>query len=78
MYKAALTGSAGDSFRPWQTRLGDYNRATFYVPTPTVAYGNQPVTGGLGLDLSTLTTSPLFWLGAAAAGWWAWKKWGRR
>lgn len=78
MYKAALTGSAGESFRPWQARLGDYRRATFYSPTPTVAYAGQPVTGGLGLDLSSLTSSPVFWIGAAAAAYFAWKKYGRQ
>lgn len=73
MYKAALTQSGG-AFRPWNQRLGDYKKATFYVPTPTVAYANQPVTGGLGLDLSSLTSSPVFWLGAAAAAYYFWKK----
>lgn len=67
MYKAALTRSGGDSFRPWNARLGDYKKATFYTPTPTIAYAGQRVTGGLGLDLSSLKSSPLVWLGAAAA-----------
>jgi hypothetical protein len=78
MYKAALTGSAGESFRPWNARLGDYRRQTFYTPTPTVEYAGQPVTGGLGLDLSSLTKSPVFLIAAAAAAWWAWKKYGRQ
>jgi len=75
MYKAALTQSGG-AFRPWNTRLGEYKKATFYVPTPTQAYAGQPVSGGLGLDLSTLTSSPIFWIAALAGGYWAWKKYG--
>lgn len=58
MYKAAISQSGGN-FRPWNARLGDYKKATFYVPTPTVAYGGEKVTGGLGLDLSSLTSNPL-------------------
>lgn len=76
MYKAAITDKAGN-FRPWEQRLGDYRRATFYTPTPTTAYAGQPVTGGLGLDLSSLTSSPLFWLAAAVGGYFAWKRFGR-
>jgi len=68
MYKAAITDKSGD-FRPWNTRLGDYRRATFYTPTPTVPYADQRVTGGLGLDLSSLTSSPVAWIVAAGAAW---------
>ncbi len=68
MYKAAMIDKTG-SFRPWNQRLGDYRAATFYTPTPTVAYSGQKVTGGLGLDLSSLSSSPVVWLGAAAAAW---------
>ncbi len=68
MYKAAISQSGG-SFRPWNQRLGDYKKATFYTPTSTVAYAGERVTGGMGLDLSSLTSSPLVWLGAAAAAW---------
>jgi hypothetical protein len=69
MYKAALVDRAGD-FRPWNMRLGDYRRATFYTPTPTTAYANQPVSGGLGLDLSSLKSNPIVLAGAAAAAVW--------
>lgn len=66
MYKANIAGGPS-GFRPWNQRLGNYNKATFYVPTPTTAYAGQPVSGGLGLDLSSLTSSPVFWLAAAGA-----------
>lgn len=67
-YKAGPTNIPGGSFRPWQSRLGDYSRATFYTPTPTVAYQNQPVTGGLGqIDFSAI---PWWgWAAAAIGGW---------
>jgi hypothetical protein len=48
-------------------RLGDYQKSTFVIPTATQMYGGQPVTGGLGLDLSSLKSSPIFWLAAAGA-----------
>lgn len=68
MYRVAVTDKTGN-FRPWNERLGDYRRATFYTPTPTVDYAGQPVSGGLGLDLSSLTSSPLVWIAAAGAAW---------
>jgi hypothetical protein len=76
MYRMSTTEIPGMSMRPFSQRLGSYERSTFTLPTVTgtprqpfsVAYGNQPVSGGLGLDLSGLTSSPLFWLAAAAAG----------
>jgi hypothetical protein len=82
-YRVATTSIPMDSFRPWNARLGrvyqssglgDYQRAVFSVPTPTIAYGGQPLTGGLGLDLSSLTKSPLMLLALAAGGWWLWKR----
>jgi hypothetical protein len=83
-YKVASTGIRGDSFRPWNARLGrvypssglgDYERAVFSVPTPTIPYAGQPVTGTLGqTGLSSLTSSPLFWLAAAGGAWWLWKR----
>jgi hypothetical protein len=126
MYKAVMTPSATDNFRPWNTRLGAvahrhrrhlhglgvYTPGEYVVPTtsdtvfqrqdypfmdpalsfkpgtqsvnnlkmqlaPAPAPGAaapQGVTGlgrlyrssGLGLDLSSLTSSPIFWLAAAA------------
>lgn len=74
-YKVGLTNIPGDGFRPWQARLsglgrmGDYRRATFYTPTPTRAYNGEPVTGGLGLDLSSLTSNPMLLIGLGAAAW---------
>lgn len=75
MYRAAATDIPGMSFRPFAQRLGDYRRATVTIPTTTnqplaysTVYGNQPVSGGLGLDLSRLTSNPLFWLTALGAG----------
>lgn len=68
MYKSAISQSGG-SFRPWNQRLGDYKKATFYTPTPTVAYAGEKVTGGMGLDLSSLTSSPLLLVGVGAAVW---------
>ena len=70
MYKVASTQIPGQSFRPWQSRLGGYQRATFFTPTPTVPYKDEPVTGGLGLDLSSLTSNPLVMLGLAAGAAW--------
>lgn len=83
MYRVARTDIPGGSTRPFSQRLGSYERSDFTIPTMTrtarnavsIAYANQPVSGGLvpgglgqGLDLSTLTSSPLFWIAAAAAG----------
>jgi len=76
MYRMGRTDIPGMSMRPFSERLGAYERSTFTLPTVTgtarrpysVAYGNQPVSGGLGLDLSGLTSSPLFWIAAAVAG----------
>lgn len=75
MYKANMAASPS-GFRPWNQRLGNYGKATFYVPTPTTAYAGQAVTGGLGLDLSSLTTSPVFWIAAAGAAyyWFVYRK----
>jgi len=78
-YKVAATNIPGMSFRPFADRLGEYQRSAFTIPTQS--YASQPapghVSGGLGLDLSSLTASPLFWLAAAAGAYWAWKKYGR-
>lgn len=76
MYRASSTDIPGMSFRPFAQRLGSYQRATITIPTTTTqpspfsaVYGNQPVSGGLGqMDLSTLTSSPLFWIAALGAG----------
>lgn len=76
MYRAGTTDIPGMSRRVF--RLGDYQRATFTIPTQS--YPNLPTpgrpSGGLG-DLSSLTSSPLFWLAAAAGGYWLYKKYGR-
>jgi hypothetical protein len=69
-YKVARTTIPGMSFRPFNERLGEYRRANLVIPTQS--YENQPlpgpVSGGLGLDLSSLTASPLFWLAVLGGG----------
>jgi hypothetical protein len=69
-YKVARTTIPGMSFRPFNERLGEYRRSTIVIPTQSQR--NEPlpgpVSGGLGLDLSSLTTSPLFWLALLGGG----------
>lgn len=79
MYRAGSTDIPGMSRRTFRVSgLGEYRRAVITIPTQS--YANEPspgpVSGGLG-DLSSLTSSPLFWLAAAAGGFWLWKKYGR-
>ncbi len=68
-YVIAATRSGPSGFRPWQSRLGDYQHAVFTVPSQSYATLPAPgeVTGGLGLDLSSIPTWA--WIaGAVAAG----------
>lgn len=65
-YRQMATSTPG-GFRPWNQRLSGYEKSGFVVPTATTAYAGAPVTGGLGLDLSSLTSSPVFWIAAAGA-----------
>jgi hypothetical protein len=78
-YKVASTNVPGMGFRPFADRLGNYQRAAIVIPTQS--YANLPtpgpVSGGLGLDLSSLTSNPLFWLAAAGAAFFFWKRSGR-
>lgn len=77
MYKVGTTEIPGMSRRPF--RLTGYERANIVIPTQS--YPNLPspgpVSGGLGLDLSSLTSSPLFLLALAAGGYWLYQKYGR-
>ena len=69
-YVVSGPGDSPTGYRPWQSRLGDYQRASFAVPTDKYT-GNDnpgPVTGGLGLDLSSIP-SWAWLLGAGAAAW---------
>lgn len=80
MYRVGPTNIPGGSRRPFRlSGVGDYQRAMITIPTQS--YSNLPspgsVTGGLGLDLSSLTSSPIFWLAAAGGAYWLWKKYGR-
>jgi hypothetical protein len=69
-YVVANTRAGASGFRPWQSRLlGDYQRASFAVPTDSYHGNDSPgaVTGGLGLDLSSVPSwAWLVGLGAAA------------
>lgn len=71
-YIVAGQGGAASGFRPWSQRLlGDYQRAGIVIPTQSQKDlpSAGAVTGGLGLDLSTVP--PWAWLAAAAgAAWW--------
>jgi len=68
-YVIAATQSGPSGFRPWDSRLGAYQRANIVIPTDSSRGNDNPgaVTGGLGdFDLSTI---PMWaWLvGAAGA-----------
>jgi hypothetical protein len=71
MYKVARTEIPGQSFRPFNERLGRYTPANF--PIPTQSYRNLPqpgrVTGGLGAD-SSIGSNALFWIAALGGAYW--------
>jgi hypothetical protein len=71
MAKYIIASTSGPSGRrPWPSRLqgvGDYQKAVFAVPTDSSSGNDNPgaVTGGLGLDLSSIPAWA--YLAAAAA-----------
>ena len=73
MARYIIASTAGPSGRrPWGSRLqgmGDYQRANIVIPTES--YPNMPapgaVTGGLGIDLSSIPSWALWGAAAVAA-----------
>ena len=74
MYRVARTEIPGQSFRPFDERLGYYRPASF--PIPTQSYRRLPtpgpVTGGLGADSGISMPTLLLLVGAGVGAWWFW------
>ena len=87
MYSQASTANPLGK-RPWASRLRGlsyYTRSNFVLPSATPGYAigpvrSQDVTGGLGLDLSTLTSGTGLWAvgGILLATWFLTKQRKRR